>query len=304
MMANRAEKCIFFNELSMGCIVEDRYEAEEYYRQFASALAEARKLGIKWVRTSCDASSVSFIGCDYSLYSWLFDKSAGGGNRKYRDFLQAMLRLPFIDEADSDIEDKWLHAGYRYYGDSKEAEGQECLGLAAAALYGSLSVSLAASETWRAEQILIRRTDIDGIKDGPTDPGSTDSAPHITAVFNAYSPESIYSEAIRSRIEQVVGLELAESGIEPDDKPIHLADHHGKDALARLWHRLRSCPYVVSARSTGWGGGSFIRTVREDLSIDVVDLKHDERYALNVQTTARTRLEAYRIADSLVELAS
>lgn len=53
--------------------------------------------------------------------------------------------------------------------------------------------------------------------------------------------------------------------------------------------------------SIEWGGNSFYKKPQKDGKLDIIHLKSDRRYALQVQTTGRNLRETVEIAKILVE---
>ncbi|PGH38864.1 MAG: hypothetical protein CRN43_12495 [Candidatus Nephrothrix sp. EaCA] len=92
---------------------------------------------------------------------------------------------------------------------------------------------------------------------------------------------------------------LTKSAIAPEDKKVHLSDHHGKKELNELCDRIKNCPYVEKMQSTNWGGKKFIRKAEANGLIEIVLYKTDKQYALNVQTTGRDLPETQAIAQIL-----
>lgn len=87
----------------------------------------------------------------------------------------------------------------------------------------------------------------------------------------------------------------------PDEKDIHLADHHGKNELKALCDRLKQNEYVKAMRSTGWGGNTFIRKIHKNGVVEITLFKSTRKYALQVQTTGRNYRETEAIANRLRE---
>jgi hypothetical protein len=92
---------------------------------------------------------------------------------------------------------------------------------------------------------------------------------------------------------------LVESKILPDDKKIHLTDHHGKKDLSELCDRIKNSPFVLEMQSTDWGGKQFIRKIYASGLIEIVLHKTAKQFGLNVQTTGTDLLETKKIAEIL-----
>ena len=95
-----------------------------------------------------------------------------------------------------------------------------------------------------------------------------------------------------------------ETPLKPDEKDIHLADHHGKDVLKVLCDRLKYNEYITAMRSTDWGGNSFIRKIHPNGVVEITLIKSERKYALWIQTTGRNYRETEAIANKLREIYS
>lgn len=90
-------------------------------------------------------------------------------------------------------------------------------------------------------------------------------------------------------------LDIAD--IHPDSKYYHFAEHHGKDKLTEFWKTIKNCPYIISAKSTNFGGNNFIREVYDDGIIEIVLQNTPRKYAISVQTTGKDSVETNAIAE-------
>lgn len=108
-------------------------------------------------------------------------------------------------------------------------------------------------------------------------------------------------EGIAAFVENLGEVELIETTLKPDEKDIHLADHHGKDELKALCDRLKHNEYVIAMRSTDWGGKTFIRKIHKNGVVEITLFKSKRKYALWVQTTGRNYRETEAIAIKLRE---
>ena len=80
-----------------------------------------------------------------------------------------------------------------------------------------------------------------------------------------------------------------------------LTSHHGQKELIELWNQIKNSPYVKEGISIEWGGNTFYKNPQKDGKIDIVHLKSDKRYVLQVQTTGRNLRETKAIAEKLKE---
>lgn len=90
---------------------------------------------------------------------------------------------------------------------------------------------------------------------------------------------------------------LKKTDVPPDQKYNHFSHHHGKKELIEFWEILKHCPYIISVRSTDFGGFDFIRKINNDGTIEIVLTKSKRKYAIHVQTTGNDQLEAIAIAE-------
>lgn len=272
---------LLFNELSVEPLSENKYTANDKMKQFAEATGEARKKGFKLIRSHLSSSEIS-LAEDYTLFDWLQNKDVP---TKYRDFLFGMITKPFIKDEDEEVVEKYIEANYFFEDIESGITKIECTGLASAYLYETLSVSLSSAPVWDKIELPIII--------------ETEEETRIESVFNASSKKSFENEEIAEYVENLGNIELVETDIAPEDKKIHLADHHGKDKLAKLANQLKQSPYVIEIRSTRFGGRQFIRKSHKDGTIEIILHKTDEGFAVLVQTTGRNLRETKAIAQIL-----
>ncbi len=271
------------NELSVSPLSVNRYHANDKMAQFAKTVSEARRIGFRRIRSDLHSNNIG-LADEYSLYDWLNNKNI---SKAYRDFLYGMIVQPFIKDEDEDIAGQYIEANFYFEDIDHDHSKTECLGLAAAYLYETLSISFASAPVWcKTKLFLLIEED------------------HISSteqVFNVYSRESFEDADLAAFVESLGELELIETDIDPSDKSTHLADHHGKAELKALCERIKNSPYVIEMRSTDWGGNCFIRKVYRDGVIVIVLIKTERRYALWIRTTGRNYRETAAIAEILKE---
>ncbi len=272
---------LLFNELSAEPLSEDKYAANDKMKQFAETVGDARKKGFQFIRSHLSISEIPLAN-NYTLYDWINNKDIP---ILYREFLFDMIIQPFIKDEDEEVIDKYIEANYFFEDKESGIAKTACTGLASAYLYETLSISLSSAPVWDKTKLPIII--------------ETDEETRIESVFNASSKKSFEDKEIVEYVENLGNVELVETDIAPEDKKIHLADHHGKKELAELAKQLKNSPYVVEMRSTNWRGKKFIRKIRKDGTIDIVLYKTDEGYALWVQTTGRNLRETKAIAQIL-----
>jgi hypothetical protein len=270
---------LVFNELSI-TLVADKYTAAHTMKLFADVVNEARKKGFKHIRSHYDTNQI-MLAEDYTLFDWLNDKSV---SKNYRDYMYGIIVRPFIKEEDIEIVEQYVEANYYFEDKAANINKTECLGLASAYLYETLSVSLSTLPVWEQYKlpIIIEK----------------EAQVSSESVYNISSTASFVPEII-DFIEYAKEPELIETSMNPDAKSIHLAAHHGIKELRDLCNQLKNCSYVEEMRSTNWGGSKFIRKIHEDGVIEIVLFKTTRKYALSVKTTGRNLRETKAIADKL-----
>lgn len=272
-----------FNELSQTPLLDDEYKAHERMLLFSKMVAEARRRGFRNIRSHFAINEIKLTN-EYSLYNWMFDKQIPA---VYRELFYDMFVQPFIKEGIDEIEEKYISADY-YFEDSKNnIPKQKCLGLASAYLSETLSISFQSSPAWLKNTLII----------------TIEKNDEVTSenVINVFSKECFIQDSISSFIDNIATLNIIETTLNPNDKEIHFTSHHGQKELNELWNRIKNSPYVVSGMSIGWGGNSFYKNPKKDGKLDVIHLKSDERYALQIQTTGRNLKETVEIARRLTE---
>jgi hypothetical protein len=272
---------MMFNELSI-VSATDKYAAKSKVALFADAVNAARKQGFKHIRSYCDATLIR-LAEDYTLFDWLNDKTVP---KDYRDYLYGMIVLPFIKEDDTEIEQQYVEANYYFEDKDAGISKTECVGLASAYLYGTLSISLSTLPVWEQYKLpVIIEKKTQTLRD---------------SVYNISSTASFVPEII-DFINYVKAPVLIETPIAPNEKDIHLSHHHGLKELQDLCNQLKNCPYVEEMRSTNWGGSKFIRKAHATGIIEIVLFKTERQYALSLKTTGRNLRETEAIAKILDE---
>lgn len=274
---------LMFNEISITPLLVDRHQANERMQLFSEAVAEARKKGFRNIRSHLSSSEIRLTE-SYSLNDWLFDKEF---SMESRSLFHGMFVQPFLDEDDEEVEARYVEANYFFQDNENQIPKQICLGLTSAYLSENLAISFQSGDSWRknALNIIIE----------------TDSDTSIDEVHHVFSKGCFSKEFIANFVESISTLQLLETDLAPSDKHIHLTSHHGQQELNDLWNRIKNSPYVISGLSIEWGGNSFCKNPRKDGKLDIVHLKSDRKYALQIQTTGRNLSETVEIAKRLTE---
>lgn len=272
-----------FNELSQIPLLDDKYQANERMIQFSKAVAEARKNGFRKIRTHYSASEIKLTQ-DYTLHNWLFDKEFSAENRA---LFFDMFVQPFLGEDDEDLENRFVDANYFFEDVENQIPKQECLGLTAAYLIDTLAISFQSSDAWLKNQLIILV--------------ENEAEIFTENVHNIFSKECFNQNSIADFVESTKMLDLEETPILPNNKHFHLTAHHGQQELTELWNRIKNSPYVIGGMSIEWGGNSFYKKPQRNGRVDIVHLKSDRRYAMQIQTTGNNLRETIEISKRLAE---
>jgi hypothetical protein len=272
-----------FNEISQTPLLGDKYQANERMVQFSEVVAEARRKGFANIRSHYATNEIKLTD-DYSLKDWMFDKNF---TAVYRELFFDMFIQPFIKDGDVDLEEKYIEANYFFEDTENQIPKQECLGLTSAYLSETLAISFQSSPAWLKNTLKIiieRDNDVSDYK-----------------VNHVYSKECFGQDSIADFVESITFLNLVETSINPNDKSFHLTTHHGQQELNELWNRIKNSPFVIEGMSIEWGGNSFYKKPQRDGKVDIVHLKSDRRYAIQIQTTGGNLRETIEIAKRLEE---
>jgi len=273
-----------YNELSINPPFNSKDIAHQKMLEFAKTAKAARDKKIKHIKSEYSTSEIILID-GYTMYDWLFDKNLKTENRVFREFLQSMIIKPFIDE---DKENEYLSQNFYFEDIENGINKQSCKGLASAYLSDGLSISFQNGNAWTKNKLLITIENSDGVQPRQT-------------VLNVYSNNCFLNEELIDHIDRAFNARPVESNIPPSKKTAHFSEHHGINELEKFWLKLSNNPYVISARSTNWGGKKFIRKIEKDGKIEVVLVNTERKYALQVETTGKTFYETEFIAKNIEE---
>ena len=274
---------LIFNEISDQPISQDKQGANTKMTKMIKAFAVSKVKGFRRIRSSNYAHEIQ-LSEGYTLHDWLSDHTV---SRIYRDTMASVLVHPFISEEDRLIEDEYLKRFYWFEDETYQIKRTECYGLASAYLYQTLSISFSDFPLWEMPKLnLILQSD---------------ESEKIVEVNNVSTEASFGNNDISQFIESIKEIEIIESKINPEDKEVHIAPHHGKKELGEFSQRLKYNPYVEIIRSTDWGGNNFIRRFNKNGEIEIVLTNTTRNYALWVKTTGRNYRETEAIAKILRE---
>lgn len=272
---------MIFNELSILPLSNNKFDGNSKMERFSNSVAEARKKGFRKIRSYHSTHQIN-ISENYTIHEWINNKDVP---KNFRDILFGMIIQPFINEIDETIEERYINSNYYFENEEFGIEKQECIGLASAYLYETLSISFSSSALWDRHllPILIETTNSNTTEN----------------VFNISKKESLEIEQIQKFVEDSGELDLKETKLKPNEKKVHLSDHHGKAELKALADRLKLNTYVLEMRSTNWGGNNFIRETYANGVVEIVLVNSQRKYALWVQTTGTNLRETKAIAKIL-----
>lgn len=188
------------NELSINLISGNKYEANKRMTLFAKATAEARKRGIRKIRSHYSASEIGLTP-DYSFKDWMFDKDF---SYELRSLFYDMLIQPFIDEEKEEIENKYIVNKFFHEDLENALSKQKCFGLASAYLSNNLAISFDSSPGWRKNIIKIIVEE--------------EGKSLVEEVCNVFSKECFDQEPIADFLDEVTPVALRETEINPSDK--------------------------------------------------------------------------------------
>ena len=271
---------LIFNELSIFPVSADKFAAREKMKQFAFTLKKSREFKFMRVRVDVNYNEIK-LAENYTFLNWFTDKEVP---KELRDFIGSSIVYPFIKDEDESIVEKYIESDYFY---KMGEDSKTCSGLAAAHLYPSLSISFQSSEEWQKNALFIYVEN------------TTKSEKY--QVPNVYSQNCFSINSILEFIETLGIIELQKSDLDPEKKEIRLSEHHGKQELTNFCDKIKKSEYVISMRSTNWGGNKFIRKMYGNGEIEITLVNTERKYALLVQTTGRNYRETKAIADILDE---
>ncbi|HBF87598.1 MAG TPA: hypothetical protein DDX39_03060 [Bacteroidales bacterium] len=272
-----------FNEISQTPLLGDKFNANARMVQFSEAVAEARRKGFVNIRSHNPTSEIRLTN-DYTFRDWMFDRNFPA---VHRELFYDMFIQPFIKEDDVEVEEKYIEANYYFEDTENKIPKQECLGLTSAYLCETLAISFQSSPAWLKNML--------GIIIEKEEHNTTEDVHHV------YSRDCFIKNSIADFVESITILNLIETNINPNDKHFHLTSHHGQQELNELWSRVKNSPYVIEGISIEWGGNSFYKKPQRDGKVNIVHLKSDRRYAIQIQTTGTNLRETIEIAKRIEE---
>jgi len=270
-----------FNELCFGNVANDIHSGKTSINNLLQVCKKGREYGMSRLAIRPDFYE-QYLAENYCVRDWLSDPAI---TRTHKDLLLGIIRHPYIEEGDTSIEERFI-SSYGFLNEEKETSVE---GLAVAYLYKTIAVSLCSSEKWNSHEIDIRFSEAD----------SEDQNIKVRHASHIYHIEQ-HKDWIISR----VGVKLAVTDMQIQQKAISLRDDHGKDLLLKFSKKLIRSPYVtrvINSLPFNPHDNDFIKSCYPDGRIELVLIGTDQGLGLVIQTTGTTLLETEAIAEILRE---
>jgi hypothetical protein len=278
---------LFYNELSQVPVSNNKYLANQKVTRFIDCYKTILPKGFSHIRFSKQFHEIEIAG-GYTLANWLNETS----QRNYKDLILGARTFPFIKADDVWAEDEYIKHQFFFENIDPPFERSECMGLAAAQIYDSISISFSGTPIWEKNALNISKVN--------EETQSSD----VLEVTNIFSADCSENEVIKLFIERVSEIVLIPSNLQPLEKTIQFRDDHGTDVLNAFARRIRNSPYVSGiVNSLPWNSQSsnFIRRVYPTGLIEVVLYWTDNGLGMVIQTTGRNLRETEEIARLLEE---
>ncbi|MEO6233422.1 MAG: hypothetical protein ABJB11_10090 [Ferruginibacter sp.] len=165
-----------------------------------------------------------------------------------------------------------------------------CSGLATAYVKESLCSSLSSMPFWEAKKIEFQKI----IND--------DLDTEQVSVNNISTEEHFEDADIKTFIEYLGDVNLSETEVDPEDKPIALRDDHGKDKLLAFSKKVRASKYVnsiINSLPFNPKAVNLIKEIYPDGKIEMVLYWEDKGIGIIIQTTGKNYRETEAIAKIL-----
>ncbi|MBF0557494.1 MAG: hypothetical protein HQL08_01805 [Nitrospirae bacterium] len=272
-----------YNELSASPLSVNRSIADQKMARFIQTYKKGRDKGFLRIRFEYNLHEIA-LADGYTMQQWL----SGTNRRNLKDLLLAARTYPFIDDNDEEEIEQYLSHRYFFEDSRNGIERTECLGLAAAHIYETLSISLSGSTVWENNLLSITKAN-----DGTL-------AIEVVAVVNVFSPECLDRQEIQVYIENIGEVELVETELLPRVKNIHFRDDHGTDVLRAFANRLVNSRHVLAIINSlpfNREVSRLIKKVNPDGKIEIVLHWDDRGLGMVIQTTGRNMRETRRIAE-------
>ena len=165
-----------------------------------------------------------------------------------------------------------------------------CSGLATAYVEVSLCSSLSSMPFWETKKIEFQKII------------NEDLDTEQVSVNNISKEEHFNDADIKTFIEYLGDVNLSETDVNPQDKPIALRDDHGKDKLLAFSKKVRTSKYVHSVINSLPFNPKAINLIKEiypDGKIEMVLYWEDKGIGIIIQTTGKNHRQTEAIANIL-----
>ncbi|RKR80753.1 hypothetical protein BDD43_0887 [Mucilaginibacter gracilis] len=275
---------LLFNELSINPLSANLDEARQKMLHLIDAMKMAKQKGFRKIRCEYKLNEIQ-LTADVSIQDWLLAPE----NRTYMDFVYGVFIFPFLDLENEAAFIRYDEAHYSFESEEHDIS-RECLGLAAAYIYGLPAISLAGFPLWESYNLTISI--------------NFDGTIQQKQVLNIAKHERLLDQDFIDFFENYGDLVLPTTNIAAKDKNYHLAAHHGVAELTALCKQLIDSPYVIEMRSMEWCKGkcnNFIKNCSAAGVVEIVLIKSTRKYGLWVQTTGTNYRQTKAIAEILEE---
>ncbi|KAA8478216.1 hypothetical protein BDE36_2520 [Arcticibacter tournemirensis] len=270
-----------FNELCFGNVATDIHAGKKGINNLLQVCKKGRESGMSRLAIRTDFYE-QYLAENYCVRDWLSDPSV---TRTYKDLLLSIVRHPYIEDGDTSTEERFISS----YGFLNEEKNTSVEGLAVAYLYKTIAVSLCSAEKWNSHEIDIRFSEADS-EDQNIKVRHASQISHIEQ----------HKDWIISRL----GIKLAVTDLQIQQKAISLRDDHGKDLLLKFSKKLIRSPYVtrvINSLPFNPHNNDFVKSCYPDGRVELVLTGTDQGLGLVIQTTGTTLLETEAVAAILRE---
>lgn len=266
------------------------FDAEHRVGDFVCLIREMRShVGLKKVRHK-DYMTDILLTKDFSLQDYC--------NKHIREnaaiLLMSMFIHPQVDMNDDVTLEKYLDTNTEL----KMADGslKETDGFNAAFCENTFCVGFPSEDFWENDFFDISITSNGKTKEAKW---ACISSPYFYSTLEKHASRK---PAFDRWLEEISPVNLLESTVQPDDKPINLSDDHGKDKLTIHAKLLIQSPYVegiLSSLEFQPTAKRYIWNITDDGVVDIVLWREDGKFSMRVKTTGRNATETKAIAEIL-----
>lgn len=270
---------MIFNERSMSSLADSPFTAKSRMLGLMQVCKKGREAGLGRLAVRNDFYD-QLLHTGYTVKDWVSDTTVG---HTLKNLLMSIIRQPYIDPADTEVENRFILSDTLILQDNSKVEG-----LAIAYLYNTVSVSLHSDELWNVESISLTFKE-EGFEDQNVNVKHACRSEHITT----------HEGWIGGR----VGKDLPVTLEDIKKKVITLSgDHHGNDVLKRFSKKLVRSQYVIKIINSlpfNSFDRRFIKNCYADGRIEIVLVGSDKGLGLVLQSTGKNLQETERIAEIL-----